>query len=318
MGLINIIDKNVKLIMVGGKGGVGKTTCASAISLKIAMDGRKVLIISSDPTPSLSDIFEVTIGSEEVRINNRYELYGLEITRDVVLTKWKERFGPEIYEVISSFTDVDYDFVDYIGTAPGIEEEYMLSFIIELVESNKYDVVVWDTAPAGHTLRLLKLPHLFLKHMEAATKFYMNIYSYFERLKEAVRLKESRRTLLEIIGSWEALAENIVAFIRNEEITKYVIVTIPEALGVKLTDRVIKDFEENGLKVENIIINYVVRDGDCEFHKLRKKMQEGYINFIGNTYSDANIAKLYLSPEEVKGIESIGDVSKALFYNGEV
>jgi len=61
MGLINIIDKDVKLIMVGGKGGVGKTTCASAISLKIAMDGRKVLIISSDPTPSLSDIFEVTI-----------------------------------------------------------------------------------------------------------------------------------------------------------------------------------------------------------------------------------------------------------------
>jgi anion-transporting ArsA/GET3 family ATPase len=207
MGLINIIDKNVKLIMVGGKGGVGKTTCASAISFKIAMDGRKVLIISSDPTPSLSDIFEVTIGSEEVRINNRYELYGLEITRDVVLTKWKERFGPEIYEVISSFADVDYDFV---------------------------------------------------------------------------------------------------------------IVTIPEALGVNLTDRVIKDFEEKGLKVENIIINYVVRDEDCEFHKLRKKMQEGYINFIGNTYSNANIAKPYLSPKEVKGIESIGDVSKALFDNGEV
>ncbi len=91
--------------MVGGKEGVGKTTCASAISLKIAMDGRKVLIISSDPTPSLSDIFEVTIGSEEVRINNRYELYGLEITRDVVPTKWKERFGPEIYEVISSFAE---------------------------------------------------------------------------------------------------------------------------------------------------------------------------------------------------------------------
>ncbi|MCX5803301.1 MAG: hypothetical protein NTU69_07195 [Proteobacteria bacterium] len=134
-------------------------------------------------------------------------MYGLEITRDVVLTKWKERFGPEIYEVISSFADVDYDFV---------------------------------------------------------------------------------------------------------------IVTIPEALGVKLTDRVIKDFEEKGLKVENIIINYVVRDEDCEFHKLRKKMQEGYINFIGNTYSNANIAKPYLSPKEVKGIESIGDVSKALFDNGEV
>ena len=175
MGLKNIKDSDVRLIMVGGKGGVGKTTCASAIAVEIAGNGKKVLLISSDPAPSLSDIFEVDIGSKEKRIDNTLELYGLEISSDVVLIKWKERFGKEIHEVISSFANVDYDFVDYIGTAPGIEEEYMLSFIIELVESKKYDVVVWDTAPAGHTLRLLQLPHLFLKHLEAATKFYMNM-----------------------------------------------------------------------------------------------------------------------------------------------
>jgi len=90
---VNITGKDVKLIMVGGKGGVGKTTCASAVALKLAMDGRRVLVISSDPTPSLSDIFEVSIGSEEVKISDRYELYGLEISSDVVLAKWKERFG---------------------------------------------------------------------------------------------------------------------------------------------------------------------------------------------------------------------------------
>ncbi len=144
MGLVNIMNKDVKLVMVGGKGGVGKTTCASAIALKLAMDGKRVLVISSDPTPSLSDIFEVPIGSEEVKITEKYALYGLEIASDVVLAKWKERFGDEIYEVISTFANVDYDFVDYVGTAPGIEEEYMLSFIIELVESDKYDIVVWD------------------------------------------------------------------------------------------------------------------------------------------------------------------------------
>ena len=131
MGLVNITGKDVKLIMVGGKGGVGKTTCASAVALKLAMDGRRVLVISSDPTPSLSDIFEVSIGSEEVKISDRYELYGLEISSDVVLAKWKERFGDEIYEVISSFANVDYDFVDYVGTAPGIEEELSLIHISE-------------------------------------------------------------------------------------------------------------------------------------------------------------------------------------------
>jgi arsenite-transporting ATPase len=313
MGLKNIIDEEVKLIMVGGKGGVGKTTCASAIALKIASGGRKVLVISSDPTPSLSDIFETPIGSTEVRITGEHELYGLEISSEAVLKRWKERFGREIYEVVSSFANVDYDFVDYIGTAPGIEEEYMLSFIMDLVGGGKYDAVVWDTAPAGHTLRLLKLPHLFLKHMEAATKFYMNMYGYLEKIKGAVKLKGSKRTLLEIIGSWEALAEEIVAFIRDGKLTKYVIVTIPEALGVKLTARVIGEFEENRLKVENIIINHVVENEDCEFHKLRKHMQQPYIKFISDAYKDINITTLYLSPNEVKGIERIEEVSDRLF-----
>jgi len=313
VGLKNIVDEKVKLIMVGGKGGVGKTTCASAIALKMAMDGRKVLIISSDPAPSLSDIFEKTIGSEERRITDQWELYGLEISSDVVLKKWKERFGPEIYEVVRSFADIDYDFVDYIGTAPGIEEEYMLSYIMDLVESDTYDVVVWDTAPAGHTLRLLRLPHLFLRHMEAATKFYMNIYGYLEKLKDAVKLKGSKRTLLEVIGGWEALSEQIVAFIRNRAVTKYVIVTIPEALGVKLTERVIAEFKENQLAVENIIINHVVKDGDCEFHRSRQRMQAHYIDFMHDTYKDVNMVTLYLSSEEIKGMESIKGVSAVLF-----
>ena len=292
---------------------MGKTTCASAIALKCAMNGKKVLLISSDPAPSLSDIFEMSIGDREVRITESYELYGLEISSVGVLAKWKERFGPEIYEVVRSFADVDYDFVDYIGSAPGIEEEYMLNYIMELTESAGYDMVVWDTAPAGHTVRLLKLPHLFLKHLEGATKFYMNIYSYLDKLKDTVRLRGSKKTLLEIIGSWEALSEQIVAFIRNQEITKYVIVTIPEALGVRLTERVIREFDENGLVVEHMIVNHVIEEADCEFHRIRKEMQEFYIDLLKNTYKTIAISTLYLSPREIKGMKRIREVTEALF-----
>ena len=313
MGLVNIEDSRIKLIMVGGKGGVGKTTCASAVALKLAMDREKVLIISSDPAPSLSDIFEKEVGDRETKIHDSYELYALEVSSEIVLKRWKERFGPEIYEVLSSFASVDYDFVDYIGSAPGIEEEYMLNFIMELVEGKAYDVVVWDTAPAGHTLRLLKLPELFLAHMEAATKFYMNIYGYLEKIKDAVKLKESKRTLLEIIAGWEALSEKIVAFIRNPEAVKYLIVTIPEALGVKLTERVLCELEENQLKVENIIVNNVVKDEDCEFHRRRKTMQNHYINLLNSTYGDKNMVLLYGTPYEIKGIERIMEISRALF-----
>lgn len=302
------------MIMIGGKGGVGKTTCASAIALHFSSLGKKTLIISSDPTPSLSDIFEFQIGDQEKPIPNASSLYGIEISSDVVLKKWKERFGPEIYEVVSSFASVDYDFVDYIGGAPGIEEEYMLNYILELVEGGQYDLVVWDTAPAGHTLRLLHLPQIFLRHLEAATKFYMNLYSYFEKLKESVKLRKGKRSLLEIISGWEALAEKVIQFIRDPEKSEFIIVTIPEALGVRQTERIIKDFDAYELRVNHLIVNYVIRKADCDFHKARKEMQQHYLNVLNELYGRRiGIIETPLFPHEVKGVERIYQVAEILF-----
>ena len=312
---LDLLDKEPKrLIMIGGKGGVGKTTCASAIALHFSLKGEKTLIISSDPTPSLSDIFEMQIGDRETPIQDLSNLWGIEISSEVVLQKWKERFGPEIYEVVSSFASVDYDFVDYIGGAPGIEEEYMLSYILELVESDQYDLVVWDTAPAGHTLRLLHLPQIFLKHLEAATKFYMNLYSYFDKLKETVRFKKGKRSLLEIISGWEDLAEKVVNFIRDPQKSEFIVVTIPEALGVKQTERIIQDFDAYQLKVNHLIVNHVIQNADCEFHRIRKEMQQYYIKILGDQYSHRiRLIQVPLSPYEIKGVERIKRVSDILF-----
>jgi arsenite-transporting ATPase len=312
---LNRLDREPKrLIMIGGKGGVGKTTCASAIAVHFALQGKKTLIISSDPTPSLSDIFEMEIGDRETPIRDLANLWGIEISSEVVLKKWKERFGPEIYEVVSSFASLDYDFVDYIGGAPGIEEEYMLNYILELVENGQYELVVWDTAPAGHTLRLLHLPQIFLRHLEAATKFYMNLYSYFEKLKENVKFKKGKKSLLEIISGWEGLAEKVVNFIRDPEKTEFVVVTIPEALGVKQTERILKDFDEYQLKVNHLIVNYVIQEADCEFHRVRREMQQGYIGILKNQYSDRiQLIEVGLSAREIKGVERIKKVANILF-----
>ena len=314
-GSLKRLDKDPRrLIMIGGKGGVGKTTCASSIALHFSLQGKKTLIISSDPTPSLSDIFEMEIGDLETPIKNTRDLYGIEISSDVVLKKWKDRFGPEIYEVVSSFTSLDYDFVDYIGGAPGIEEEYMLNYILELVESGQYDLVVWDTAPAGHTLRLLHLPQIFLKHLEAATKFYMNLYSYFEKIRESVKLKKGKRSLLEIISGWEDLAEKVVNFIRDPQKSDFIIVTIPEALGVRQTARIIRDFDEYQLKVNHLIINYVIQEADCDFHRTRKEMQQSYIQVLERQYSQRiGLIQLPLMPQEIKGVERIKQISEILF-----
>ncbi len=315
MSSLSKLDKeDNKLIMIGGKGGVGKTTCAAAIATHFSRAGRKTLVISSDPTPSLSDIFETSIGDRETPIEGVEGLHGIEISSDVVLEMWRERFGPEIYEVISSFANLDYDFVDYIGTAPGIEEEYMLNYILELVEGGQYDLVVWDTAPAGHTLRLLHLPHIFLKHLEAATKFYLNIYSYFEKVKDSVRLRKSKRSLLEIISNWENLAENIVTFIRDRSKTSFILVTIPEALGVKQTERIIKDFDAYELTIRYLIINHVIDQADCSFHQIKQKMQQMYLKALEENYGNRiGIVRVSAAPQEIKGIEKINEISQILF-----
>ena len=315
------LEKDSKqLILVGGKGGVGKTTCAAAIALRMAESGRRTLILSSDPTPSLSDIFEITVGAREISIPHIPNLTALEITSEIVRQKWKARFGPEIYEVVASFADLDYDFVlDYVGSAPGIEEEYMLYYIMELVREGRYDLVVWDTAPAGHTLRLLHLPEIFLRHLEGATKFYLNLYSYLERAKEAVKLKRGKKSLLETISGWQALSNDIADFIRDECLTEYIVVTIPEALGVKQTERIIQDFDTHGLPVNHLIINHVIEKADCAFHRTRREMQSHYIKLLSDEYGERlHLTLLPLAPSEIKGIERIRGASQLLFRGGDL
>lgn len=303
-----------KLIMIGGKGGVGKTTCAAAIAFHCARLGQKTLLISSDPAPSLADIYEVDIGEEEKQIPGVANLYGLEVSSRVIRQRWKERFGPEIHEVLMAFSDLDYDFVDYIGEAPGIEEEYMLHFIVELVEKGSYDRLVWDTAPAGHTLRLLQLPQIFLTHLEAAAKFYVNLYGAFEKIASTVRLKKSKKNIFQIIAGWQELSQKILDFIRDGQRTAYILVTIAEGLGVRLTERLVQDFEAFRLNVGHLIVNSLIREADCPFHRRRQAMQHGYLRQLKETYGQRMaIVEVPLLADEVKGIRRIRDMAGLLF-----
>jgi arsenite-transporting ATPase len=303
-----------RLIMVGGKGGVGKTTCSAALAVHFARAGQRTLMISSDPTPSLSDIFEMDIGEREKPIHGVANLHGLEISAEIIRQRWKERFGPDIHEVISAFANLDFDFVDYIGSAPGIEEEYMLNYIMELVESARYERVIWDTAPAGHTLRLLHLPQLFLNHLEAAARFYVNLYGALEKIASTARLKKSKRTLLQIIEGWKELSQKVLDFICDGRRTSFVIVTIAEALGVRLTERVLKDFEIFHLRVPHLIINNLVQEADCAFLRQRWSMQRKYVNLLREAYGQRMaLIEVPLLPYEVRGVKGITQVSDILF-----
>ena len=197
----------------------------------------------------------------------------------------------------------------------------MLNYIMELAESRRYDRIVWDTAPAGHTLRLLQLPQLFLNHLEAAVKFYVNLYGTFEKISSTVRLKKSKRTLLQIIEGWKELSQKVLDFIRNKETTAFLLVTIAEALGVHQTERILKDFDAFHLDVRYLVINNLVKNADCAFHRQRQAMQRKYVKFLREAYGQRmTLVELPLLPYEVRGTRRISRVSNLLFRkmeNGE-
>lgn len=292
--------------MFGGKGGVGKTTTSATAALHFASAGLRTLIISSDLCPSLSDVFETSIGPIESPIHPVANLWGLEIDPLEVMRRWKVKFGPAIYEASQVFVDMPYDdLVDYVGMAPGIQEEFMLDFILERVRGGPYDLVVWDTAPAGDTLRLLELPYKFLNHLRVAPRIYLGV-------RDKLQLKSV--PFLELIDSWRALSQEITEFFRDPANAEFILVTIPEALGVFQAQRVIADLAQFGLQVRHMIVNHIVSEPDSEFLRRRRAMQWPYIDLLAREYgTQMAITHLPLFAEEVKGIARLRELERFLF-----
>ncbi|MBN2542458.1 ArsA family ATPase [bacterium] len=306
------MDIAQRTIMFGGKGGVGKTTVSAFAGLYFASRGEKTLIITTDPVLSLSDLFETKIGDTETPIAEN--LYAIELSTDEVLKRWKNKFGDEVYEVISSIVNVDNDIVNYVATAPGIDEEFMLDYIMELVENEKYDRIIWDTAPTGHTMKLLTMPFQYIDHLDQAAKVYMGMKDSFSKLQMAVGLKKKKRTIFDIIDSWRKLAEKTVDFLKNKDQVGFVGVTIPEALGVFQIERLISDFDNIGLNTSHIVINGVIQKADCDFHTRKKKVQEKYIGRIREKFGNRmEIIEIPLYPHEITGLEALKEVESKLF-----
>jgi arsenite-transporting ATPase len=309
MSLSALEQTNRRVLMFGGKGGVGKTTTSATTALHFASQGRRTLIISSDLTPSLSDIFETEIGAAETPIDGVPNLWGLEIDPDEVMRRWKVKFGPEIYEASQVFVDMPYDeIVNYVAMAPGIQEEFMLDFILERVRDRGYDLVVWDTAPAGDTLRLLELPYKFLNHLRTAPKMYLNVRD---------KLQLSKVPFMELIDSWRELSQEITDFFRDPASTEFILVTIPEALGVYQARRLVGEFAQFGLEIQQMIVNNVIVEADSDFMERRQAMQRPYLDLLAAEYgSRMTITQLPLFADEMKGTERLRKL-EALLYAAE-
>ncbi len=289
------------IIMFTGKGGVGKTTCSAAAALHYASNGARTLAISTDATPSLAHIFEITTGPKPAEV-----LPGLfirEIGEGEIKSMWDAKFGREVYGVFAAFVDISYDdFVEFMTSVlPVLGEEFMVDYIRETAHTGTYENIVWDTAPLGQTLSLLATPALLGQHLKMAPRIY-------SKLKLG---RGSREPVLDILKRWEALSAANMEFLRRE--VDFTMVTIPEALAVAQLEGVFREMDRYGLKVKRIIINNVVKIEESLFLRTKARQQRQYLSHIHDIYSHLEIIELPMFPQEVKGVEKLREVGKIVF-----
>lgn len=292
---------NGNITMFTGKGGVGKTTCAAATALHHASIGESTLAISTDATPSLSHIFEINSNQKPARVIE--SLYINELGMEEVKEMWDKKFGSDVYQVFSSFVSIGYpEFVEFMTSLlPGLSDEFTVDYIRELRLLGEYKTIIWDTAPMGQTLALLKTPAMLGEHLRMAPRIY-------SRLRTGQR---SREPILDIIKRWEVLSEANMDFLRER--VKFTMITIPEALAVEQLKGIFSEFSEYGLKLRQLIINNIVKDESSDFLLTKARQQRHYINLIYDRYPDLEIIELPMFPYELQGLDRLREIEKVLF-----
>ncbi|PSQ57274.1 hypothetical protein BRD18_07640 [Halobacteriales archaeon SW_7_71_33] len=146
-------------VLYGGKGGVGKTTMAAATGLAGAAQGTRTLVVSTDPAHSLSDVYDVEVPSEPTRLRDDVPLYGVEIDPDEAMDEAETAvFSGEESPLGGLAEGLGEEADPLAGGMPGADEAAAVQQLLYLLDDERFDRVVVDTAPTGHTLRLLELP----------------------------------------------------------------------------------------------------------------------------------------------------------------
>jgi arsenite-transporting ATPase len=283
-----------------GKGGVGKTTCAAATALQFAEGGERSLALSTDPTPSLSHIFELEGRQREREVAGG--LFLTELGLDEVRAMWDEQFGREVYAVFSAFVEIDYaSFVDFMTSVfPGLNEEFMVDHIRRLAGRERYRHIVWDTAPLGQTLALLETPAMLARHLRLAPRVYSHLKAS----------GEGRESVMQVLRRWDELARACMAFLRDA--VHFSMVTIAEALAVRQLEGVFGELAKYGLVVDRLIVNNVVRAPDSPFLQRKAEQQQPHLAMLRERYGHLPISEIPLFPYEIRGIERLREVAAVL------
>jgi len=338
--LKNIIDQEtLQWVFVGGKGGVGKTTTSCCLGVQLAKSRKKVLIVSTDPAHNLSDAFCQKIGRDPTPINGFDNLSAMEIDANEDMDKMQQQMTESSEGVSEEEAGISSLMSELTASIPGIDEAMSFSELMKQVQTMDYDVVVFDTAPTGHTLRLLSFPTI----LEKALGKLMDLKDRFGGLiGQATAMfgggnpGQMQDMMLGRLEETRAIINKVNDAFQDPDLTTFVCVCIPEFLSIFETERLVQELSKFGIDSHNIVVNQVLfpeKDAEelgqwldenkaslpkeaqeiCGKLMARKKMQDKYIGQCFDLYGDDfNVTLMPLLDHEVRGVDRLKEFSENL------
>jgi arsenite-transporting ATPase len=310
--LSGLLDRHV--VFFGGKGGVGKTTCSSAFALAASKRGQRVLLVSTDPAHSTSDIFERPIGPTERELSPR--LSALEIDGEREAARYIEDVKRDIQKMFSAnVIKQAHRQIEMAAASPGLIEVALLDRMIDLIldREDAFDLIVIDTAPTGHTLQLLRMPDAMTAWIHALVRHRRAVVEIDRGADQTQEQAEAADPVLAALSRRHERLARLRATIMDRARTTFALVTIPERLAIEETARAEELLTDTGVDVGGLIVNRILPDGlEGEFYRARKDQEATYLEEIDRRFRRLARVRVRLLPRDVYGLASLASVSEQL------
>lgn len=306
--LQNILDqKTLKWIFVGGKGGVGKTTSSCSLAIQLSKVRESVLLISTDPAHNLSDAFSQKFGKDPALVNGFTNLYAMEIDPSAGMEEM-DSSQPDSGGMGAIFGELSM-------ALPGVDEAMGFAQVMKLIKSMEYSVIVFDTAPTGHTLRFLSFPSILEKALGKLSQLGSRFGGMFAQVSAMMGQQISPDQLFERMNELTQVVKEVNRQFQDPDLTTFVCVAISEFLSLYETERMIQELTGFGIDAHNIIINQLLfpqSNSDCAQCLARRRMQKKYLDQFHDLYEDFHLVLLPLLSAEVRGTDALRSFSEYL------
>jgi len=312
----------MRILFFSGKGGVGKTSLAAATGVRLAQLNYRTLVMSIDPAHSLADSFDLgtdlfhVTTSDPLSINDRLSILELNIQKEVK-RHWQE-ISSYVISVLRT-TGISGVEAEELAILPGMEELSAMMYINQYRREERYDVVVLDAAPTAESLRFISMPTTLDWYMKHIFPFQRNFLKAVRPIANRVAPFElpADSYFLNVRDLFEKL-EGVDEVLEDPNVTSVRLVTNPEKMVLRETQRAFVYFSLHGLTVDAVIVNRVLpaQVRDAWFNEWHTS-QEGILQEIAEYFAPVPVKRVPLFAHEVLGIGRLEDLARVLYPEGE-